>query len=255
MVFVTPSLIRGQEIDLSDGPFRLKAVKEARKAEWPGETRNVFVLLLGEDERKVGEIEHVQPPTFEFLPPSTMELLDACEMGNERFCVLITEDITLQMRMFSKVQDVSKETTSLTVNRGWRISEASIKVAGDVFLVTSNGIGGIDEVRWRVSDNNGEWKVERLPKRELIPEKIRLIRRASESVEGVRQLLDSGYDIDARDEGNDHMTVLMRAAGNGDIELVNHLIKLGGDINLKDDKGRSVLSWAVKSGSKEVVKA
>jgi len=58
----------------------------------------------------------------------------------------------------------------------------------------------------------------------------------------VRQLLVSGYDVNARDEGGG--TALHAAAFRGDVEMIKLLIVKGADINVADRDGDTPLDFA-----------
>lgn len=58
----------------------------------------------------------------------------------------------------------------------------------------------------------------------------------------VRQLLVSGYDVNARDEGGG--TALHAAAFRGDVEMIGLLIAKGADISVADRDGDTPLDFA-----------
>ena len=65
-------------------------------------------------------------------------------------------------------------------------------------------------------------------------------------VNGVRDLLRAGHDINAR--GANGRTPLHRAAGGGHVELVKFLLQQHADSTLRDGNGRLPLHWACLSG-------
>ncbi len=74
----------------------------------------------------------------------------------------------------------------------------------------------------------------------------------------VRELIDAGADVDARDETG--ATLLMLAAGVGHLEIVSLLIESGANVNACDERGWSAISRAVynseqKCGHPQVVQA
>ena len=70
----------------------------------------------------------------------------------------------------------------------------------------------------------------------------------------VKKLLDEGEDINKRDEQG--WTVVMIAAGEGQLDVVNLLIKRGADLNLVNEKhfGMTALMLAAKFGHKTIVR-
>ncbi|MGN1309765.1 MAG: ankyrin repeat domain-containing protein, partial [Akkermansia sp.] len=71
------------------------------------------------------------------------------------------------------------------------------------------------------------------------------------NAECVRQLLDRGADIEAKDK--DGETALIRAAWYGKTEVVSLLLDRGADIEAKDKYGYTPLIKAAEEGKKEVV--
>ena len=73
-------------------------------------------------------------------------------------------------------------------------------------------------------------------------------------VEGVREALGRGVDVNTRNEGNEwnewNMTGLMMAATEGHEEVVEVLLAQPGlDINCKDNDGSTALHWACDRGA------
>jgi ankyrin repeat protein len=64
----------------------------------------------------------------------------------------------------------------------------------------------------------------------------------------VRDLLDRGADVDARDEGG--ATALMQAALNADAEMVDLLLERGADVNARNKAGATALLWALHDPDK-----
>lgn len=62
-----------------------------------------------------------------------------------------------------------------------------------------------------------------------------------------KHLLRAGVDIDAATD--DGVTALMRAAGEGRVEIVRHLIEAGADVSRRDGSGCTALHWALGYGS------
>ena len=70
--------------------------------------------------------------------------------------------------------------------------------------------------------------------------------------EVVRQLLDRGADIEAKDKNGE--TALIRAAWVGETKVVRLLLDRGADIEAKDKDGETALIWAACLGEAEVVR-
>ena len=64
---------------------------------------------------------------------------------------------------------------------------------------------------------------------------------AKGDIEAVKQLVDAGTDVNAKDE--DENTPLHRAAYYGHKEIVVLLIAKGADVNVKNDVGYTPLDW------------
>jgi ankyrin repeat protein len=64
-------------------------------------------------------------------------------------------------------------------------------------------------------------------------------------------LLENGQDVNAKN--NKGQTALHRAAGFGDIELIQYLISKSADVNVTDKDGVTPLYFAVKNNRREVV--
>ena len=67
------------------------------------------------------------------------------------------------------------------------------------------------------------------------------------NLEAVRQLLEHGVHVDARDRKG--VTPIMHACGEGQIEIVELLWSRGADIHQKCDRGRTALSYAARQNS------
>lgn len=70
-----------------------------------------------------------------------------------------------------------------------------------------------------------------------------LCRAAARHPEAVEILLDSGAEIDAREEVL-HRTPLIVAAYSGCLGCARYLVRRGGDINARDDRGKTALWYA-----------
>lgn len=68
----------------------------------------------------------------------------------------------------------------------------------------------------------------------------------------VRMILDSGIDINARNEGS-RETTLMTASGGGNIETVKLLVERGADIRARSFEGGSALLVAIEQKRDDVV--
>ncbi|KAK3360961.1 hypothetical protein B0T24DRAFT_120609 [Lasiosphaeria ovina] len=79
---------------------------------------------------------------------------------------------------------------------------------------------------------------------------LRAIEYGQEAI--VRQLLDRGADVEAKDDWG--QTPLSWAAGNGHETIVLRLLDLGADVEAKDNYGRTPLSWAAGNGHKTIVR-
>lgn len=69
--------------------------------------------------------------------------------------------------------------------------------------------------------------------------------------QAVRKAIARGVDVNGR--GMHDMTPLMKAAGEGRLDICKLLVKHGADVNGHNDSG-SVLMWAVASGNEELVR-
>lgn len=72
------------------------------------------------------------------------------------------------------------------------------------------------------------------------------------TTEEVRSILDSGIDVNARNEGS-RETALMTAAGGGNLETVRLLVEHGADINAKSVEGGTALLVAIEQHNEDVV--
>lgn len=77
---------------------------------------------------------------------------------------------------------------------------------------------------------------------------------ATANVEGLEKFLQAEFPIDSRNTETGNMTVLMRAAGDGNVEMIEEILKRGASLHLRDASGKTALSWAVKSGDTKAVK-
>ena len=71
-----------------------------------------------------------------------------------------------------------------------------------------------------------------------------LIRKAVRdgNIEAVKQYLDAGTDVNAKEENG--VTPLHQAARNGHKEIAELLIAKGADVNVKNEDGETPLDWA-----------
>jgi len=82
---------------------------------------------------------------------------------------------------------------------------------------------------------------------------LALVRAAKAGmVATVKELLESGADVNAKDE-LDQKTTLMWAITSGDSDATRLLLDAGADLNVQDDKGDTVLAYAVRRGQKNLV--
>ena len=72
------------------------------------------------------------------------------------------------------------------------------------------------------------------------------------TTEEVRGILDSGVDVNARNEGS-RETALMTAAGGGNLETVQLLIERGADVNAKSVEDGTALLVAIEQHNEDVV--
>lgn len=68
----------------------------------------------------------------------------------------------------------------------------------------------------------------------------------------VRNILDSGIDVNASNDGSCE-TALMTAAGGGNLETVRLLVERGADINAKSAEGGTALLVAIEQHNEDVV--
>jgi DNA-binding NtrC family response regulator/ankyrin repeat protein len=87
---------------------------------------------------------------------------------------------------------------------------------------------------------------------EIIVIEAELLTAAAEGDTGkLASLLDSGTDVNARNENGD--TALMEAAKHGHLDAVNLLLGHHTDVNAKNQLGRSALMWAASLGHTAIV--
>ena len=79
-----------------------------------------------------------------------------------------------------------------------------------------------------------------------------LKKAASADFAGMKECIEKGVDVNARDENG--KTALLWASYYGDIEVLKYLIKKGADIEAKDDKGNTPLTTTSYNGYLEHVK-
>ena len=72
------------------------------------------------------------------------------------------------------------------------------------------------------------------------------------TTEEVRRMLDTGIDVNARNDGS-RETALMTAAGGGNLETVRLLVERGADINAKSAEGGTALLVAIEQHNEDVV--
>jgi uncharacterized protein len=70
-------------------------------------------------------------------------------------------------------------------------------------------------------------------------------------LERVRELLDKGADVNARNIND--MTVLISAARGGNLEIVKLLLEKGSDINARASNGFTAMKQASKEGHTQIV--
>ena len=68
----------------------------------------------------------------------------------------------------------------------------------------------------------------------------------------VKELLESGADVNAKDE-LDNKTALMWSMAGGDYDATKLLIAAGPDLNVRDDKGDTILVYAIRRDSRSMV--
>lgn len=72
------------------------------------------------------------------------------------------------------------------------------------------------------------------------------------NVEKVKQLLDSGLNVDVKD--NDNMTSLQKASAKGYTDIVELLIERHADVNEQDYKGWTPLHYAAYNAKSNCIK-
>jgi len=73
------------------------------------------------------------------------------------------------------------------------------------------------------------------------------------NIEAVKQHLDAGTDVNAKDDAYGGQTPLHNAAWKGHKEIAELLIAEGVDVDAKDDRGETPLYGAAFGGHKEIV--
>lgn len=83
--------------------------------------------------------------------------------------------------------------------------------------------------------------------------KTALIRAAQEGyVEIVKHLIEAGVNLDTKD--NYETTALIWAVINGYVEIVKYMVEAGTGINIQDKEGKTAIHWAIEKGCKDIEK-
>ena len=72
------------------------------------------------------------------------------------------------------------------------------------------------------------------------------------TTEEVRRILDTGIDVNARNDGS-RETALMTASGGGNLETVRLLVERGADVNARSVEGGTALLVAIEQHNEDVV--
>lgn len=76
----------------------------------------------------------------------------------------------------------------------------------------------------------------------FIPDPPLIEAAIKQDINSVRLLLDSGYEVNEKNQFGD--TALTKAAGSGNIEIVKLLVARGADVNAANKSGRTALIHA-----------
>lgn len=71
-----------------------------------------------------------------------------------------------------------------------------------------------------------------------------------ENAEGMRAMLDGGFDVNAVNAA--HQTALMHCCANDRLRAANFLVARGADVNVSDHGGTTALDFAVRHGSRDL---
>ena len=76
---------------------------------------------------------------------------------------------------------------------------------------------------------------------------------ANGNLEMVRLLVDAGADLNQKD-GEEELTVLMKALNAESLPVVEYLISKGADVNAEDARGYTAVAWAAENRNPEFIK-
>jgi ankyrin repeat protein len=212
---IMPHLAKAPDISIHDAAARTGTIEAVKQ-----------YLAAGEDVNAKDE--------FGFTP-----LLHAAARGHKEIVeLLIAEGADVNAK-----DDVSGTPLHLVDNK--EIAELLIAKGGDVNAERSNGETPLD---WATIFKKTE--IADLLRKHGGKHGVIIGAAAGGDAEAVKEFLDAGTDVNAKDKGR--FSTLHFAVGGGHTEIVELLITKGADVNVKDD-GVTPLHFAARHGHEEIV--
>lgn len=186
------------------------------------------------------------------------DLFDATELSNGDLLVLFSEIGVVKTQRLSKQENLKyEESPPIKVMMQ---SGGSFDVVGGKISIDETGFVRVRLHGLNISEPEEWLSVERIdalksfakvPSEDVNADVMKFY-RAADSLSGLEQFLDDGFEINARNaEEND--TILMIAARMGNAAMIDEIVRRGGKIGLKDKEGRDAFAWAVKNAQLESI--